>query len=144
MAAMSRDFGSMLDELIAAEETARLAAARVGGVDFLAAMDELQARGVTIGDRTATDLYGEVTADRAAEPAAARAPRVPLPSLDPADIGRELGIATLREVAALDAARRKFAFANHPDRVSPELRDRAEQRMRVANMLVDEAKRNAR
>lgn len=144
MATMSRDFGSMLDELIAAEEAARSAAARVGGVDFLAAMDELQAKGIRIGDRTAADRYGEVAAEHAPEPAVARPVRPPLPSLDPADIGRELGIDALRGVAALDAARRKFAFANHPDRVGPELRERAEQRMRVANMLVDQAKRNAR
>jgi hypothetical protein len=144
MATMSRDFGSMLDELIAAEEAARSAAAHVGGVDFLAAMDELQAKGIQIGDRTAAARYDEMAADRISEPVAARPVRAPLPSLDPADIGRELGIEALREVAALDAARRKFAFANHPDRVSPELRERAEQRMRVANMLVDQAKRNVR
>ena len=142
MATMSRDFGSMLDELIAAEEAARSTAARVGGVDFLAAMDELQAKGIKIGDRTAAASYDEMAAEP--EPAVARPVRAPLPSLDPADIGRELGIDALRGVAALDAARRKFAFANHPDRVGPELRERAEQRMRVANMLVDQAKRNAR
>ena len=39
--------------------------------------------------------------------------------------------------------RRSFAFANHPDRVAPHLRQRAMIRMQVANMLIDEAKRRA-
>jgi hypothetical protein len=143
MAEMSRDFATMLDELISADEDASPAAARAGGVDFLAAFDELAIRKVSIGDSAAAASYGEATAEPFAAPVPPRPERIqrPRPSLSPADIRRELAIEALRDGAALDAARRRFAFANHPDRVEPELRDIAEQRMRMANMMIDEAKR---
>ena len=46
----------------------------------------------------------------------------------------------------LKLIRRKFAMANHPDRVAPPVRDQATRRMTIANMLIDEALRglNAR
>ena len=40
----------------------------------------------------------------------------------------------------LDRMRRDFAFANHPDRVSADLRDNAIVRMQIANRMIDEAK----
>lgn len=141
MARASRDFGSMLDELLAAEEAVHGPAGRVSAVDFLAAMDA--ARGTVIGEDVAA-RYGEAAAEPFVAPPPAPEHRpVAQPSADPADIRRELGLDAARGPAALDAARRKFAFVNHPDRVRPELRERAELRMRIANMLVDEAKRNA-
>lgn len=143
MAQTSRDFGSMLDELLEAEEAARGPAGHVSAVDFLAAMDELQARGTVIGEDVAA-RYGEAGSDLfIASPAAPERRPVVQPSANPADIRRELGLDAARDPAALDAARRKFAFTNHPDRVRPELRERAELRMRIANVLVDEAKRNS-
>ena len=48
-----------------------------------------------------------------------------------------------QDAADLGRMRRSFAFANHPDRVAPHLRQRAMIRMQVANMLIDEAKRRA-
>ena len=46
----------------------------------------------------------------------------------------------------LKLIRRKFAMANHPDRVAPQIREQATRRMTIANMLIDEALRgtNAR
>jgi hypothetical protein len=46
----------------------------------------------------------------------------------------------------LKLIRRKFAMANHPDRVAPRVRDQATRRMTIANMLIDDALRglNAR
>ncbi len=147
MATVSRDFATMLDELILADEADRASAATIGRADFLAAMEELQTGGLRVGDRMAAASYGEMASERPSKPApeaaakrTAAAPAAPLPSLDPADIRRELGLDGLGDAAGLDAARRRFAFANHPDRVEPRLRQRAEQRMRIANMLVDQAK----
>ena len=41
----------------------------------------------------------------------------------------------------LKLIRRKFAMANHPDRVAPPIRDEATRRMTIANMLIDDALR---
>ncbi|GGD02107.1 hypothetical protein [Aureimonas glaciei] len=60
-------------------------------------------------------------------------------SLEPQDIAQELGLATVGSVEALSSVRRRFALANHPDRVRPAYRDRANQRMTIANMLIDQA-----
>lgn len=139
MAAGNRDFATMLDELLAADEAARNAATRIGGIDFLAVMDELHSGRISIGG-DAAEAYREQSADRQPERTAA-AWSSPLPSLDPAEIARELGLNGARGPGDFDALRRRFAFSNHPDRVAPELRDRAEQRMRIANMLVDDAKK---
>ena len=64
-------------------------------------------------------------------------------SIDPADISRELGIGAASRVEELARLRRSFAFKNHPDRVAPHLRDRALTRMKLANMLIDAARRQA-
>lgn len=64
----------------------------------------------------------------------------PVPrSCDPRDIARELGLATARSPAECAAARRRFARANHPDRVHPSLVANATERMMIANRLVDQA-----
>ncbi|BDA86874.1 hypothetical protein Sa4125_44160 [Aureimonas sp. SA4125] len=60
-------------------------------------------------------------------------------SLDPEDIAEELGLAALTSSEALSRLRRKFALQNHPDRVRPAYRDRANRRMTIANMLIDQA-----
>lgn len=142
--ATSRDFATMLDELIAADDALRSAGGHIEGVDFLNAMEALHSGRITITDDAAEALYGEIAAELPpADPRPSETVARPLPSLDPVAIERELGIRRARTGAELDALRRRFAFANHPDRVPPELRDRAEQRMRIANALVDEAKRSA-
>ena len=146
MAGTGRDFGALLDELITASEAERAASAHIDGVDFLAVMGELESAGI-FGAGHAAASYGEMAAER--QPPRQKAaeetvvPPPPLPSIDLADIRRELRIDGVRKPAELDALRRQFAFANHPDRVVPALRERAEQRMRIANMLVDDAKRSA-
>ena len=141
MANPNLDFASMLDDLIAAEGSARGAAARIAAVDFLAALDEKRAKGFVVDDGQAAVSYGEASVGEPdAEPPPA--PRL-LPSLDPDDIRRELGLDKGAAGTTLSGLRRRFAFENHPDRVTPELRDRAEQRMRIANMLVDAARKRA-
>lgn len=66
-----------------------------------------------------------------------------LPPIDPESIAVELGLDQPKSTADFGRVRRSFAFANHPDRVAPHLRQRAMIRMQVANMLIDEAKRRA-
>jgi len=65
-----------------------------------------------------------------------------LPSIEPHAILLELHLegAALEDFARI---RRAFAFANHPDRVAPHLRERASLRMQIANMLIDDARRRA-
>jgi hypothetical protein len=62
--------------------------------------------------------------------------------IEPEAIASELGLHGA-DIAALGRLRRAFALRNHPDRVPPHLRQRALQRMQVANGLIDEAKRRA-
>ena len=70
-------------------------------------------------------------------------PEEKLPPIDPESIAAELGLNQPKQIADFGRMRRSFAFANHPDRVAPHLRQRAMIRMQVANMLIDEAKRRA-
>ena len=44
----------------------------------------------------------------------------------------------------LKLIRRRFAMANHPDRVAPDIREQATRRMTIANSLIDEALRGTR
>ena len=67
---------------------------------------------------------------------------IALPSIEPDVIAAELGLADATP-ADFGRLRRVFALKNHPDRVAPNLRQRALQRMQVANGLIDEAKRRA-
>ncbi len=64
-------------------------------------------------------------------------------SVDPEAIAAELGLGSPAQDADFSRLRRSFAFANHPDRVAPHLRQRAMIRMQIANMLIDEAKRKS-
>jgi hypothetical protein len=66
-----------------------------------------------------------------------------LPPNDAKSIAAELGLDAPAAKVDFGRFRRNFAFANHPDRVAPHLRQRAMVRMQVANMLIDEAKRRA-
>ena len=62
-------------------------------------------------------------------------------SLDPVEIAWELDLVSIVSLEELSSLRRRFAMLNHPDRTSPEHRDRANQRMTIANTLIDEAAR---
>jgi hypothetical protein len=62
---------------------------------------------------------------------------------DPTAIGEELGLARDLSVGDLNRIRRTFAMRNHPDLCAPAHRELATQRMRIANMLIDAALRQA-
>jgi hypothetical protein len=56
-----------------------------------------------------------------------------------AEVAEELAIAEMETALTLAAKRRRFAVANHPDRLPVEFRANATIRMKLANMLIDEA-----
>ncbi len=59
----------------------------------------------------------------------------------PEDIAADLALAESETPASLAAKRRAFAAQNHPDRHSADFRLNATTRMKIANMLIDEAMR---
>ena len=62
-------------------------------------------------------------------------------SLDPEEIAWELDLASVVSLEELSSLRRRFAMLNHPDRTDLSQRHRANQRMTIANTLIDEATR---
>jgi hypothetical protein len=151
-----RDFASLLDDLFAASDAGGEAAAAPSiPFDYLAVVDELHSGRIRVAGEAVAAEYREAGADMAAEFAAlleqARAaladeqplPQEVLPPIEPDAIAAELGLDGSAPTPDLGRLRRSFAFANHPDRVAPHLRQRAMIRMQVANMLIDEAQRKA-
>ena len=69
------------------------------------------------------------------------AAQVTLPRDDIEAIRRELQLATISTRAELQRARRRFMWANHPDRRADLPRDLATRRVATANMLIDRALR---
>ena len=63
-----------------------------------------------------------------------------------ASLARELGIREAHDLADLGRIRKAFASANHPDRCQGAKRQWAEERMKLANSIIDEeiARRRAR
>ena len=127
----SRDFASMLDELLA-ERVQEPGRAHLVSMDYLSVVEELHSGRIVISDENLQAAYGSVKEPTAAEPE---------PSVDPDEIARELCLEGALKSREFDRLRRDFALRNHPDRVPEHLRARAVIRMQVANMLIDEAKR---
>jgi hypothetical protein len=59
--------------------------------------------------------------------------------LTPQEIAEDMGLTSGADAARLHALRREFARTNHPDRVPDAWRDAATVRMKIANLLIDEA-----
>ncbi|MEO5324198.1 hypothetical protein PV773_12835 [Mesorhizobium sp. CC13] len=147
----SRDFASLLDDLIVASERTEVAPAPTIPFDYLAVAEELHSGRIRVDGQTVVAEYREAGAAledefvslldmMKTETAAADEPEPP--SIDPETIAAELGLAEAKP-AELAKMRRSFALANHPDRVAPHLRQRAMVRMQLANMLIDDARRRA-
>ncbi|CDX11902.1 conserved hypothetical protein [Mesorhizobium sp. ORS 3324] len=146
----------MLDDLIVTSEKSEQEGVRPSiPFDYLSVADELYSGRIKVAGESVAAEYREAGADLAAEFAALldqakltladeeRRPEEKLPPIDPESIAGELGLDRPGKNADFGRMRRSFAFANHPDRVAPHLRQRAMIRMQVANMLIDEAKRRA-
>ncbi|EKF42762.1 hypothetical protein NA8A_08844 [Nitratireductor indicus C115] len=137
----NRDFASFLDELIS--EEAEEAAARTVSLDYLSVADELHSGRINFSDRRAQAEYeANQKARKPQVSGAAKPEEEKVPSTDPDEIARELGLSGTAQPENLDRLRRDFAFSNHPDRVPSHLRAVAMIRMQLANMLIDEAKRS--
>ncbi|WP_292470624.1 hypothetical protein [Mesorhizobium sp.] len=150
------DFALLLDDLIIASEKGEDGGARPSiPFDYLSVADELHSGRIKVAGESVAAEYREAGADLAAEFAALLdqaklalaeeedRPEEELAPIDPESIAGELGLDRPAKDTDFGRIRRNFAFANHPDRVAPHLRQRAMIRMQVANMLIDEAKRRA-
>jgi hypothetical protein len=73
------------------------------------------------------------------EPAAPRLEPVAPLTDDPEAIAAELGLSDAATLADLSRARRRFMWANHPDRRPDAPRELANRRVAIANMLLDRA-----
>lgn len=133
-------FASLLDDLFTehAEEDAAATPSPVG-IDYISVVEELHSVRVKVFP-DAVSLYDEMQDQSGPLPEEKQAAPAAL-SVDPAEIGRELGLESVSDAAALLRIRRKFAFRNHPDRMPQHMRQRAMLRMQIANMLIDEARR---
>ena len=135
----TKDFATLLDEAIAEAEAHEGPAYARTTIPF-DVLAEGQG-GEPVSDAAAAAEYLFAMAD--APPVAPIAPPAPLPDLpstEPAAIARELKLTGREKPETLDRLRREFAFRNHPDRVAPELRQRAIVRMQIANRMIDDAK----
>lgn len=149
MTIMQRDFSALLDELLAADAERETGASPSVAVDILSVVEELGH--ISVSGKSVEDEYREMSSpdlsdglDTLFKAALEKQPAAdPEPSTDPDDISRELGLGSGKKAEELARLRRSFAFRNHPDRVAPHLRDRAMTRMKVANMLIDEAQQRA-
>ncbi|WP_235911693.1 hypothetical protein [Mesorhizobium xinjiangense] len=150
------EFAALLDELIEtrareAEEGDGASAARGHAsmpFSYVGTQDAAEAFFASVPGEVVADLYRQNARAQGAPIAIDNPPGIespdpapPLPSIDPAEIARELTLTANRIPHDIDRIRRAFAFANHPDRVDPALRERAEIRMRIANMLIDQVKK---
>ncbi|MET3611792.1 hypothetical protein ABID16_000097 [Rhizobium aquaticum] len=59
--------------------------------------------------------------------------------LTPQDVAEDLKLSEARSAEALHSLRRAFARQNHPDMVDEQWREQATLRMKIANLLIDEA-----
>ncbi|MGI0527061.1 hypothetical protein [Rhizobium giardinii] len=81
-----------------------------------------------------------------APPKPAAKPVMPdhLSRIRPEQVAADLGLTDMETAMALTDKRRRFATENHPDRHHPDFRNNATIRMKIANMLIDEAQRRLR
>lgn len=125
-------FDTLIDDLFAQEEELGGAArpARKLSINSLEAAWELAAsKRTSVSSHAAQPNrknYGDDSSDLA-----------PDAFLDPNKILLELGLTSKVLEADITLLRREFALRNHPDRVPPELRPLATQRMMIANDLMD-------
>ena len=156
----NRDFASLLDELIVAADRDDIEPAPTIPFDYLAVAEELHSGRIRVDGHTVAAEYreagagldefvaffdtmrAEAVADALQDAMSAQPDEPEQPSIEPEAIAAELNLSEAKP-ADLAKMRRRFALANHPDRVAPHLRQRAMVRMQLANMMIDDAKRRA-
>lgn len=132
---MSRDFASLLDDMLKAapqpEDPGPRPTMPFGVTTPLDAVDAFWS---SVSSEFVAGLYNQTAG--VSPPAAGP----DLQPVQPDRIAAELGLDRPTPPKNLDRLRRAFAFKNHPDRMPAEQRERAMLRMQVANRLIDEAK----
>ena len=132
----TRDFASLLDDMLSSDRADEFVSAARPSLPFDFLTPEHQAPS---SDPLAAAEYLFAAADSfQIEPDLPPVPEPP--SIAPFDIGRELRLTGRERPEILDRIRREFAFANHPDRVAEDMRERAIVRMQIANRMIDDAK----
>jgi hypothetical protein len=139
----SAKFEAFLDEL--QDEAASSAPWRAVFLNPLAATAPFlwSADPLSVYAQSADDAFVETAPggeSREGKPTSAA--REPLPQGDIEAIRGELQLAALATRAELQQARRRFMWANHPDRRPDLPRDLATRRVATANMLIDRALRD--
>jgi len=132
------EFAALLDEIIARGTEPQPSAANI---DLLALIDEIDARAAITADGVVAEYFEAAANVRFVPDAPSLAPEMVYPQTTPEAVAKELGLKGDETRADLDARRRQFALANHPDRVAQDLRGHAMIRMQIANHLIDDAKR---
>lgn len=143
-------FQSVLERLKAEEDAATEAETsavhRLHGLNTGFATTVME--GVSVASQRVDQAYFDnLDFDRPAEPDSPPPPEpepvMPdhLARITPEEIAAELAIAAEDTLQILSEKRRTFAKANHPDRVAPAFRENATIRMKIANLLIDEAVR---
>jgi len=135
------EFAALLDELIARGAEPQPVASSAN-IDLFALLDELDAaRAAITADGVVAEYFEAAANVRFVPEAPPLAPEIIYPETTPEAVEKELGLKGNETHADLDARRRRFALANHPDRVAQDLRSHAMIRMQIANHLIDDAKR---
>ena len=150
-------FQSVLDRLESEEEIAQAespsSAHRIQGLNssFASPMREGVSASYARPDQAYVDNLGaellpmpETAAPPAFEPAPfgeEKPPEIPphLLRTKPQEVAEDLAISSRDTLQSLGDKRRLFAKANHPDGVDIAFRDSATMRMKIANLLIDEA-----
>ncbi|UJW74431.1 hypothetical protein [Rhizobium sp. SL42] len=135
-------FQSVVDRLAdeaEAEVEAPEPSFRVNGLSAGFATEKIEASPVNAGLRQDAYLF-LMSQD---EPTETKAPVKPphLDRLTVEQIAEDLGILADDTRDMLQERRRLFARHNHPDTVHPDFREPANTRMKIANLLIDEALR---
>ena len=143
-------FQSVLERLKAengAVEEDSPAGHRVPGLNTGLAFDVME--GVSAASQRVDQAYFDtIEREAPAEAAAPEPPPEPEPVMpehltrtSPQEVAAELALSESDTLQTLGEKRRAFAKANHPDRVATPFRDNATRRMKLANLLIDEAMR---
>lgn len=106
----------------------------------------LASSGMADGDAARRAYFDTASDDMLAPPKPAAKPVMPdhLCRIRPEQIASDLGLTDTETPAGLADKRRRFAAENHPDRHHPDFRSNATIRMKIANLLIDEALRRLR
>lgn len=144
-------FQSVLARLQAEEEEEDIADKapapheRIRGLNagFVADLAQTQPAGSAAVHRAYVDTASE---EMLAPPRPDPPPVMPdhLHRLRPNEIAADLAMTGEETLESLAEKRRHFAANNHPDRHHPDFRANADLRMKIANMLIDEAMRRLR